>query len=184
MTINPSEIIFYANLLGLGFVVNVDVNNNRADLISCRLRSQDLYYIWNAGSVVFWDNDTNAPIVVRLQGLQPDNVDCINVSTNTNGIVPNATAQAKVVDANGNEYLLNNGYVIMRVPYRIRLYISNGYLRAEKTDMATGSRSYTTLARVQNFSVTTQGRNVIMSITFVSSRDPNKTLTITRIYGR
>lgn len=168
MDISGGRVIFYANLYGIGFVNNIDANN--ISLVSCRLNTssnQNCYYVWSSGRVIL---DNNQPKIVSLNGNV--NQDCIS------GV--NAVSISRTT----NPDLLQGNY-ITRVPHRITLYVQGEWLMMDREDMAQACNDTETairIGRVQNFSVQTQGRSVVVNATFVSA--DGRTYPITRVYGR
>jgi len=176
--IGGTEAVFYANLYGMGFVVSVD-GSGTAEVISCRLRdvaSQNCYYVWKGDRLVSIDADGN-PVAVSITNLSADNVDCLSEPNS-----PNATMDAIL---SGVE--LQPGYVITRVPHRVRVYVSNGWLMMDKQDMAdtcTANEPAVRIAKVENFSIRKEGRGVVVEVTFISQSQPEKTLSVVRYFGR
>jgi len=179
-----NDIEFYANLEGYGFVVSV--NENQANLISCRLstdRNDNYYYIWEGDKLVNY-NGTGNPTIYQLSGLNPNNQDCVNFTG-----VSNALSNAII-----GTYTLQPGNIITRVPYRVRLYISydsddKGYwLYMKKIDMATNEekmgKKIAKLKDSKSFKVYTQGQTIKVEIEFQSQSEPEKTLKIIRYFSR
>ncbi len=190
---NGNEAEFYANLYGMGFVVSVDTTDNTASLISCRLRkdrdpdkrTQNCYYVWKGDRVVAFDS-TGLPVIYELSGLSntEDNIDCLSEPAS-----PNATININMKDisSGGSDVTLSEGMVITRVPHRIRLYVDNGWLMMDKTDMASpcsSDENAIRIARVQSFSIEKVGKGVKLNITFVSQEDSSKTMRVVRYFGR
>lgn len=181
ITINGSEVVFYANLYGIGFVQSI--NSNNANIVSCRLNSngnQNCYYVWNAGVLKGgFNNGTPRYYSFSTFSGSPD---CIN-SSNVNLIVSRSLTEQAT--QNPQTLNLDPGDYISRVPHRIRININNGFLVMDRTDMASlcnDSENAVRLARVSNFSAQKTGRSVRIDITFVD--DKGKTFSITRYYGR
>lgn len=175
LTINPDgSIEFYGNLYGMGYVISINEDNNEASLISCRLRKQDEYYIWQGSKIVGWDGN-NEPPKISLENLNPDNVSCRDIVEGGN-LTTNAT-----VVASNDEYTLKVGYVINRVPFRIRIYESNGWLYYERTDLIDGDSTSIRIAPIENFDAQKQGRGVKLSVTFV---EEGKKFILERFFGR
>jgi len=184
-----SDIEFYANLEGYGFVVGV--NGTQANLISCRLRNTDLsndtYYIWEGDKVVNY-NGTNLPKYKLNLNSDDDNKDCINFAGG-----PNVQHNVIVQEFNGTgNYTLQPGDMITRVPHKVRLYVdstSDGYwLYIEKTDMADPTKQSTTmLGRVKDsnsFKIYSERRAIKVEVEFQSQSKPEKTLKIIRYFAR
>jgi prepilin-type N-terminal cleavage/methylation domain-containing protein len=179
-----SNVEFYANLEGYGFVVSV--NGTQANLISCRLskdENDNYYYIWQGEKIVNY-NGSGSPLIYQLLGLNPNNQDCINFTGDSNALV-NA-----LVNGTGN-YTLQPGDMITRVPHKVRLYVdstSDGYwLYIEKTDMADPTKQSTTmLGRVKDsnsFKVYGERRAIKVEVEFQSQSKPEKTLKIIRYFA-
>jgi hypothetical protein len=180
-----SNVEFYANLEGYGFVVSV--NGTQANLISCRLskdENDNYYYIWQGEKIVNY-NSSGSPLIYQLLGLNPNNQDCINFTGDSNAQV-NA-----LVNGTGN-YTLQPGDMITRVPHKVRLYVdstSDGYwLYIEKTDMADPTKQSTTmLGRVKDsnsFKVYSERRAIKVEVEFQSQSKPEKALKIIRYFAR
>ncbi len=181
---NGNEAEFYANLYGMGFVVSVDTTE--ASLISCRLSdssTQNCYYVWKGDRVVAFDS-TGLPVIYGLSNLSRDNIDCLSEP-----VSPNATVDINMKDisSGGSDVTLSEGMVITRVPHRIRLYVDNGWLMMDKTDMASpcgSDENAVRIARVQSFSIEKVGKGVKLDITFASQEDSSKTMRVVRYFGR
>lgn len=191
LTSGCSDIEFYASLYGYGFVV--DVKGTQADLISCRLSTDDdnnYYYIWQ-GEVVIDYNSTGLPPVYELSNLTPNNIDCIENFTGSANAQCNATIIRKIDNATK---ILQPGDIIIRVPHKVRLYVDsksndNGYwLYLEKTDMATYENSTTKVAKVKDLNsfkvYYAQGHTLKLEIEFQSQSKPEKVLKIERYFAR
>jgi len=187
-----SDIEFYANLYGYGFVVNV--NGTQTDLISCRLstdKEDNYYYIWQGEKVVNY-NGSGSPPIYKLSKLIPHNQDCIENYTGS----PNAKSSTSVIQADNatSTYTLQPGDIIIRVPHKVRLYVDsksndNGYwLYLEKTDMATYENSTTKVAKVKDLNsfkvYYAQGHTLKLEIEFQSQSKPEKVLKIERYFAR
>ncbi|MEM4368315.1 MAG: prepilin-type N-terminal cleavage/methylation domain-containing protein [Candidatus Anstonellales archaeon] len=177
ITINGTEIIFYANLYGIGFVQSVD--NDNANIISCRLSSsstQNCYYVWNAGNLKGgYDNGIPKYFSFSSTLTFSGSPDCVS-SYNTNLTVSKSLS---------NNLTLDQGDYITRVPHRIRIYLSNGNIYIDRDDMASDcndNEKSVILAKVSSFSAQKVGRSVKVDITFID--DKGKTFSITRYYGR
>uniref|UniRef100_A0A7V5XHS9 Prepilin-type N-terminal cleavage/methylation domain-containing protein n=1 Tax=Thermodesulfobacterium geofontis TaxID=1295609 RepID=A0A7V5XHS9_9BACT len=184
-----SDVEFYANLGGYGFVVSV--NGTQANLISCRLSTDtddNYYYIWNGYKVINY-NGTKTPIY-KLSELNPNNYDCIKNFTG----IPNAQSSALVTSVNGTSiYILKPGDMIKRVPYRVNLYVAydsddKGYwLYIKKFDMAKNEEEGRKIAKVKDsdsFKVYLDGRAVRVEVEFQSQSKPENTLKIKRYFAR
>ncbi|AEH22125.1 hypothetical protein TOPB45_0008 [Thermodesulfobacterium geofontis OPF15] len=181
-----SDIEFYANLEGYGFVVSV--NGTQANLISCRLSTDEndnYYYIWQGEKIVNY-NGSGSPPIYQLLGLNPNNQDCINFTGDSNAQV-NA-----LVNGTGN-YTLQPGDMITRVLYKVRLYVDydsddKGYwLYIKKFDMGRGTTYTTKLGRVKDsnsFKVYGERRAIKVEVEFQSQSKPEKTLKIIRYFAR
>lgn len=186
ITIAGNEAIFYASLHGMGFVVSVDTDNGKANLLSCRLNdsnSQNCYYVWVGDRIVKTDI-TGVPVIHEISGLSQSNADCLS-EPNT----PNTTADIVMLDKTGgdNHVTLSEGMVITRVPHRIRLYVSDGWLVMDQEDMASMcglNEPSLKIAKVKNFSIEKYGRGVKVDMTFVSQSEPEQTFRLVRYFGR
>lgn len=186
-----NDIEFYASLYGIGFVVSI--NENQANLISCRLttdKNHNYYYIWQGEKVINY-NATSTPPIYQLSELVPDDQDCIK---NFNGI-PNAKSNSLVtlVSNLSHTYTLQPGDIIMRVPHKVRIYEkydTDGYwLCIEKTDMANltkepEKRIIAKLKDGESFKVYKEGKGLRLEIEFESQSSPKKTLKIERYFAR
>ena len=181
-----SDIEFYGNLEGYGFVVNV--NGTQANLISCRLSTDtndNYYYIWQGEKIANY-NGSGSPPIYKLSELNPNNQDCIK---NFIGI-SNAQSSA-LVNGTASIYTLQPGDIIIRVPHKVRLYAkstSDGYwLYLNKTDMATGTNEESMLAKLKDldsFKVYAQGHTLKIEMEFQSQSTPEKVLKIERYFAR
>lgn len=204
---------FYANIKGFAFVMNATTmtNNNATFLSSCRLSSQDdenYYYIFRDGKLInatlngtygtvyrfcenFTNNDTENECVTGL---------------NINLILNNASMYLQNTDCNNtnNTIILEPGDIIMKVPYKIRLYVDSvlnydGYwLIMKATDLATGKSDIVPIARVKDkssFNVSCFNSNCFssnctdctalkVSITFQSQSKPTRIFKVDRIFSR
>lgn len=186
-----SDLEFYGNLYGMGIVVNA--TSNSADLISCRLESensnQNCYYIWKGGEVINY-NSTTPPIYGFNKVF--NSTDCINFSGAPNLTINNITMQ----QLNGNSsYTLQTGDLITRVPHKIRLYVykdeDGGYwLMMDTTDMAENCRSNETARKIaklkdgNSFKVYGSGKAIKVSATFSSQSKPEEFFNLERYFGR
>ncbi|NPA40488.1 MAG: type II secretion system protein [Thermodesulfobacteria bacterium] len=183
LTTGCTDIVFYGNLGGLGFVVNSTATTS--NVISCRLSvdpSQNYYYIWNSTGVIL--DTTGLPKVYQLSGLNPNDIGCIDFTG-----VPNAVVNSNVTQyGSTSTYTLLAGNLISRVPHKIELLVVNGTLVEKKWDLYNlSSPQYegtTTIGYVNNFQVTADGRGVKVVIDFVSSKDPNLTFHFEKYYSR
>jgi prepilin-type N-terminal cleavage/methylation domain-containing protein len=185
-----SDIEFYANLEGYGFVVSV--NGTQTNLISCRLRNTDLsndtYYIWEGDKVVNY-NGTDLPKYKLNLNSDDDNKDCINFAGG-----PNVQHNVIVQEFNGTgNYTLQPGDMITRVPHKVRLYVNydsddKGYwLYIKKFDIGRGTTYTTKLGRVKDldsFKVYSEGRAIKVEVEFQSQSKPEKTLKIIKYFAR
>ncbi len=179
------DIEFYANLYGIGFVINI--NGTQANLISCRLTTDEdhnYYYIWQGDKVINYNGTLNPPIY-KIFELSPNNQDCIK-----NFIVPNARS-SYIVNGTSGIYYLQPGDIIMRVPHKVRIYekyYNGGYwLYIDKLDMATGTREERPIAKledVNSFKVFREDRSLKLEIKFRSQSLPERTLKIEKYFAR
>ncbi len=177
-----SDVRFYANLYGIGFVVSVSGNN--ANVISCRLSNnskQNCYYVWNGGRTKFGTGTDGRLVFVRLSGISGEQ-DCLG---GTQTISISGQVYEWVTLPQSTTLSLSPGDYITRVPHGIRLYVSNGVLYMDRTDMADScgdSESAVKIGNVQSFNVQKVGRAVRVDAVFVGS--DGKTYPITRYFGR
>lgn len=183
LTINGPDVVFYANLYGIGFVQIIDTNSNTANIVSCRLNgngNQNCYYIWNAGTLKGgFTNGTPRYYSFQTFTGSPD---CIS-SPNANLSVSRSLTEQS--NQNPSALNLDTGDYISRVPHRVRLYLSNGFLFMDRVDMANicnDNENAIRLARASAFSAQKVGRSVRVDITFVG--EDGRTFPITRYYGR
>jgi len=191
-----SDLEFYANIKGFGFVVN---NATGIDLVSCRLNSKDdenYYYVFRDGNLVnATKNETNGTIYRFCEefGNGPYCVNdlTVNLSLNNKKMYLNGT---NCTDAN-NTITLYPGDIIMRVPYKVRLYVRNSnpegsWLVMNATDLATNKSDERWIARVKDensFKATCLDSNCTalkVRITFQSQSKPEQTFTIERVFSR
>ena len=185
-TTGCSDVVFYGNLKGLGFVVSV--NGSQAGVISCRLTTNsndNYYYIWKNGIVV--TNSTGYPITYQISGLNPDNIDCVNnasVNAVLNAIVTSVTPASSSL---GN-YTLSPGDVIIRVPKKIELYIDGNELKEHIWDMYDPlnpqDEGIKVLANVKSFKVFQNGRGVKVVIEFFNPKNPALSFKVEKYYGK
>ncbi|HEV09605.1 MAG TPA: type II secretion system protein [Sulfurihydrogenibium azorense] len=186
-----SEVYFFASLGGSGFVIRVD--NNQANLISCRLSDRDTnncYYRFRNGNFLDF---------IRLSSLSPNNADCSKLE---NLSQPNATASADVYVFSAGDFKAKSGRLaegdfIVRAPHFIKLYVNNGWLMMDKKDVShcnanennnnknnNNEENAVNIAKVTRFVAEKVGMGVKFTITFQSQTDPDKTFTITKYYSR
>ncbi|MCX7738183.1 MAG: prepilin-type N-terminal cleavage/methylation domain-containing protein [Hydrogenothermaceae bacterium] len=179
--IDRNQIIFYGNLYGLGFVK--DVNNSNAGIISCRLSSsvgQNCYYVWNGGKLKGGYNG-ETPRYFSFSTF-PGSQDCITYKD------VNLTVSSSLIEPgnqNPQTITLSPGDYITRVPHQIKIYVNNGKLYMDRTDMASvckDNENSVMLGNVSKFLAQKEGRSVRLDITFIDST--GKTFSITRYYGR
>jgi prepilin-type N-terminal cleavage/methylation domain-containing protein len=185
-----SEVYFFASLGGSGFVIRVD--NNQANLISCRLSYSDTnncYYKFRNGNFSgFIKLSSNSNLSPNNAELSPNNADCSKLE---NLSQPNATARFNDSDE------LAEGDFIVRAPHFIKLYVKNGWLMMDKKDVShcnpnennnnknnNNEENAVTIAKVTRFVAEKVGMGVKFTITFQSQTDPSKTFTITKYYSR
>lgn len=161
-----SDITFYGNLFGFGFVRGPDPIVNPADILSCRLRnnlaSQNCYFLWRDN---FPQNDVvnNIPIPVEATGLTVQNKECLTLTASTTSNAKlSSTLNAK---DNNPDKLVKAGDSIQRFPHRIRLYCAPNtadggkkwlYVKLTDTTSYCGpwDEKATSIAPVNNFQVT------------------------------
>lgn len=206
---NCSEIAFYGNLYGFGFVRNI--SGSTAQLISCRLDSssnQNCYTLWRDNTPINdYYTSNNNPIILGLSALSPSNADC------STGIA-SSTAYNAITNYDMSPYSGSNlkrikiGDVIHRTAHRIRLYCASNsndgnrrWLYVDLTDIygqCNVNESSSPIAPVDEFVVTPlpDGCNSVngeckaiqVKIIFRSqSKDyagQYKTYEVTRVFGR
>lgn len=162
-----SDITFFGNVHGFGFVRGPDPISNPASIVSCRLRinsetsKHNCYVLWRDN---FPLNDfiDNKPIPVEATGLSIDNKECLTLTAGTtSNATINSTLQSK---SGGSPKTLKAGDSLQRFPHRIRLYCNsnsndNGrkWLYADITDTASACNAdekAAAIAPVENFQVT------------------------------
>jgi hypothetical protein len=163
-TNNCSDITFYGNLYGFGFVRGPDPIVNPADILSCRLSnlgSQNCYFLWRDN---FPLNDvvSNIPIPVEATGLTVQNKECLTLTAGTpSNAKLSSTLTAK---ASNPTKSIKAGDSLQRFPHRIRLYCSPNsndggrkWLYADLTDTTSycnSNENAMAIAPVNNFQVT------------------------------
>lgn len=163
---NGTGVQFYASLGGNGFVKSY--NNNRSELVSCRLsgNSKDnCYFLFNPTFNGFVQ-------LSRLNFLS--NRDCIDldITSSTNATVSNQ---------------LPVGGLLIRSPHFVTIYVQDGWLRMDKKDIGNcnDNENAINIARVRSFRAErVNSRSVRFTIDFVSQTDPNKVFRVERIYSR
>ncbi len=157
---NCSDITFYGNLYGFGFVRAL--SGSTAQVISCRLSSdtnKNCYTLWRDSTPINEYDGSNNPIILSLGSLNPNNADCTTVTTH------NATINYELSPYTGNVWKqVRPGDVIHRAAHRIRLYCqanSNDggrtWLYADLTDFygaCNENETATPIAPVDEFIVT------------------------------
>lgn len=179
LTVSTNGVEFYASLYGMGFVTSVGDGQTR--IISCRLSSDDrknCYYVWRNQGIANW-NGSGTPPVYQLPTI--NEVSCIE------SFSPNLTLNGVQLSSSNNssQISLSAGNLIIRVPHKISIYLSNGWLMMDRTDMAGGcneNESAVRLARASDFKVEKAGRGVKLEITFVSEGGRN--VKVVRYFGR
>lgn len=171
-TPTTSRVIFYASLYGIGLVNNTDASY--AYIVGCRLSNsptQNCYFIWK-GNKPKGNYTTGWPPYFRLT--LNGTADCVND--------PTINTQA-YKDLGGT--ILESGDYIIRVPHKITLYVNNGYLYMDRTDVATvcnDNENAVKIAKVESFKATKIGRSIRVDITFIGNSGSK--LTLTRYFGR
>lgn len=125
-TNNCSDVTFYGNLHGFGFVTNVvGTTSTASKLISCRLSNasnHNCYTLWRNNSPL---NDLNGSdlIPLALRDLAPNNADCTSLAV---GATQNATMDDEMSPWVGNIWkTVKIGDVIQRAAHKIRIYCSS-----------------------------------------------------------
>ncbi len=116
---NCDEVSFYASLYGIGMAYD-----NLGNVIGCRLRPGDCYYIIRGENFV-----GNPPTIYQINNVNLTGSECVSPTFSANS--PNYVVGG---------ISLQPGDIIIRVPHRVRLFCQNLngqlYLYAELTDMA------------------------------------------------
>lgn len=213
-TAGCSDVTFWGNIHGTGFVKELSDDLNTAHLYSCRLvntpSNRNCYILWS-------NNQPMNPIVgghvdpVALPNFNSgtSNADCSNLQSNGT-LSYNLTMPATVTTATqGISIKLQSGDVIHRTPHKIRLYCgpnsqdnNRKWLYVDLTELSNGfcndNETASPLAPVDSFQVTPlpQGCNAAngdckalsVSITFRSQSKKYDgqydTYTITKVFGR
>ncbi|KUK18801.1 MAG: Uncharacterized protein XD55_1137 [Thermodesulfobacterium commune] len=184
-----SKVMFYANLYGIGFVVNA--TNDTISLVSCRLDSkspyQNFYYIWTGEKVINYNS--TLPTVYGFKS-KFSSIDCINFAGTPN-LILNSRKMCKY-DRNLNSYNCNESYIlkpgdlITRVPHQVRIFLEDEAIKMELYDLAnnqTEGKQY--IANAKSFQVyVTNGTSVKVKVNFKSQSNPTQTLEIERYFGR
>ncbi len=196
-----SDITFYGNLYGFGFVQSI--SGATANLISCRLSrssNQNCYVIWR-DSIPQNDISSNNILPVGLSSnLSANNADC---SALASGTTSNATVSSTLSDKT-----VQAGDIIQRTPHKIRLYCANNsndgnrkWLYVDLTDQSAGycadNESASPITPVESFTVSALGgctpasgncRAVQVSVTLRSQSQKYAgqfdTYTVTKVFGR
>lgn len=120
-----SDITFYGNLYGFGFVRGPDPMVSSASILSCRLRNdvvgQNCYFLWR-DNVPLNDVVANIPIPLEATGLSAQNKECLTL---TAGTTSNATLSSTLLVKGSNPaktITIKAGDSIQRFPHRIRLF--------------------------------------------------------------
>ncbi len=203
-----SEVTFYGNLYGFGFVVNS--TSPTAQLISCRLDSsqnKNCYTLWRDNTPINDYDSSNNPIILGLSSLSPNNADCsTGITSSTN---QNATMHFDMSPYSGsNLKRVKPGDVIHRAAHKIKLYCNSNssdgnrkWLYADLEDFYGGCNereTATPIAPVDSFSVealppgcnaSTGSCSAIRVTVVFRSQSPDskgefKTYTVTRVFGR
>jgi prepilin-type N-terminal cleavage/methylation domain-containing protein len=209
-----SDVTFFGNIYGFGFVRGPDPISDPADILSCRLsitQSQNCYILWRDN---FPLNDVvnNIPIPLEATGLSVQNQECLTLTAGTGS---NAKISSILQAKNGNTpktIKVKAGDSLQRFPHRIRLYCANNesdggrkwlYVDLSDTSSYCGSNENATpIAPVDEFIATAMPAEttcdpekggtgcsaVKVSITFRSSSQKYAgqfdTYTVTKIFGR
>jgi prepilin-type N-terminal cleavage/methylation domain-containing protein len=201
-----SEVVFYGNLYGLGFVVD-NKTGNMVDIISCRLENdykddkpRQCYYIWHQNGVIT-DNSTNKPLAFSFNStpeFNSNNTDCINFNKTPNLTIPAEIdlCNSSITYTSNTTYTLQPGDIIVRSTQMIKLYVKqkkNGYwLIMEKTDIEMSKyygikSSINPIAKLKDadsFKVYMAGKGVRIRAIFASQSSPSQFFEIIKYYGR
>ncbi len=209
-----SDVTFYGNLYGFGFVRNV--SSGTAQLISCRLNAaseHNCYTVWRDNSLTLHKleltNNNLIPFSLSPSNLnRANNVDCSGLSA---GATHNATMNETIVEWSYPSNPLKKvapGDVIQRAAHRIRLYCANNpsdanrkWLYVDLTEQygyCTENENALPIAPVESFNVqalpsgcnAANGECKALNVT-ITFRSPSQrhggqfdTFTITRVFGR
>ena len=186
---NPCDTVqFYGSFGGMGFVTRI-YGVNKVAVLSCRLEERandNCYYIKRGG---LWVKDGDKPLIVSISNLDPPRVlDCIDFNGRSN-----ATMDRTVNIQGGGTLELENGDLLIRVPFRITLYCDRFradnnklWLYMRYDDVAGCKREHPQpLFPVESFKVVNDPYEdgfLRLRITFRGNE--GNTLTIERIFGR
>ncbi len=182
LTTGCSDIEFFGNLEGMGFVISANPVTGSATIISCGLEydsdcSKQCYYIWNGSEGISgfsWNSTTGQPIPRCLPSSEYEG-ECISNPTPITVSFSNST------------FPIETGNIIMRAPYKIRIYLdTDGWIKMEKFDPCDNFNSEETkkIARAVDFKVYAVGKSIKVEAKFVSQSNPNKIFKIERYFGR
>lgn len=193
------DVHFYGNLYGNGFVDRLDSASTVA-VMSCRLsdaQSQNCYHLKRGGP---FRRDATNPLnvlIFSVSNLSSNNVDCINVTGNSNVTMNRQLSILNGFELNEinqpvNTLNLEGGDLLMRVPHRIRLFCQanpndndNQWLYMSAVDTATqcgADETAEALVPVNTFQVETQGQGIRVSLTI---RGPDgRQMSVQRFFGR
>ncbi len=156
-----SDVTFFGNIHGFGFVKGPDPMSNPSSIISCRLNSylnsQNCYMIWRDNIPL---NNLSGDYIspLQLDGLDSSeqNLECLTLTATTSS---NAT-----INSTQGGITLKAGDFIQRFPHRIRLYCDSNtsdanrkWLYVDLTDTSSSCNENeiaTAIAPVDNFQVT------------------------------
>ncbi|MDI6801642.1 MAG: hypothetical protein QMD01_06285 [Thermodesulfovibrionales bacterium] len=167
-----SDVTFFGNFHGFGFVKGPDPIADPANIISCRLNNskenQNCYILWRDNFPLNNMDSNNILIPLKATDLSIDDAECLTLTAVTDiGTAPNATlSSALKARVEGNPAkVIKSGDFIQRFPHQIRLYCNANsrdggrtWLYADMTDTTSNCGSSdepaTPIAPVNNFLVT------------------------------
>lgn len=159
-----SDITFFGNIYGFGFIRGPEPISNTADIVSCRLSTtseQNCYVLWR-DNFPLNSVSNNIVIPVEATGLSIQNKECMTLKA---GTVSNATINSILQSkSGGSSKTLKAGDSLQRFPHKIRLYCNSNpgdnnrkWLYADLTDTTSAcnaNENATPIAPVENFQVT------------------------------
>jgi prepilin-type N-terminal cleavage/methylation domain-containing protein len=119
-----SDITFYGNIYGFGFVVGPDPIAYPANILSCRLSNSDshnCYILWRDN---FPQNEVENGRLIPLEAtdLNDKDKECLTLSPGTGG---NTTINSNLKDKKGQTKTIKAGDSLQRFPHKIRLYCNS-----------------------------------------------------------
>ncbi|HIJ59494.1 MAG TPA: type II secretion system protein [Nitrospirae bacterium] len=197
---NPcDEVYFYANLYGNGFVDRLDSATTVA-VMSCRLSDtnvQNCYHIKRGGKFRRDANNTQNVLVFSINNLSSNNLDCINATGNSNGLMSRQLNILNGFELDQNNQLtqtlnFDGGDLLVRVPHRVKLFCQSNpndnnkqwlYMSATDTSLqCNANEDPSPLVPVDSFQVQQQFQGILVSVTI---RGPEgRLMQVQRFFGR